>query len=345
MFASIHRSLQSKPLPLEKKLKIFLNYFVGPVLFVWLSWSIYRQVRQQSDLGQSWQMIRSAFSGPQAWKLGLVAILMLFNWGIEARKWQILVAGIQPVSFGKSFRAVFSGQALAFNTINRVGESAGRAIFLEEGNRIRGAVLSSVGSLSQIIVTIGMGLAALLYMRFGYGGAGMQLPGLSVFWLDTLTALISIGLVAVLFMYFRLAWLTRIIEKIPFIARHRFFVQKLEEFRFEELTGVLFLSLARYVVFVVQYVLLLQVFEVNIPFAAAASMVCVMFLVLAIVPTIALAELGFRGKVSLQLFGLFSSNTVGIVATAAGIWIINLIVPAIAGSLFLLGIRLFRNNK
>ena len=76
----------------------------------------------------------------------------------------------------------------------------------------------------------------------------------------------------------------------------------------------------------------------------AACMACVLFLVLAIVPTVALAELGFRGKVSIQLFGLLSANTIGILATAAGIWIINLVSPAIAGSLLILGIRLFRNR-
>jgi hypothetical protein len=69
-----------------------------------------------------------------------------------------------------------------------------------------------------------------------------------------------------------------------------------------------------------------------------------MLLVLAIVPTIALAELGFRGKLSLALFGLYSTNTLGIVATAAGIWIINLIIPAVAGTIFIVGIRLFRNK-
>jgi hypothetical protein len=73
-------------------------------------------------------------------------------------------------------------------------------------------------------------------------------------------------------------------------------------------------------------------------------LVCVMLLVLAIVPTIALAELGFRGKLSLSLFGLYSTNTLGIVATAAGIWIINLMIPAVAGAIFILGVRLFRNK-
>jgi len=329
---------------LNKQLKIFLNYIVGPVLFVWLSYSIYRQIQRQSDVHQSWNLIKSAFSGPQLGKLISVIIFMFINWGIEARKWQLLIGRIQPVSFGRAYRAIFSGQALAFNTLNRVGESAGRAIFLEEGNRLRGIVLSVVGSMSQIIVTFVMGLLALLYLRFHILDATHQLQGFSVFWLDGFIYAITVGIVLFILLYFRLSGFIRLLEKIPFIAKHKFFVQKLEDFHWQELTRILFLSFCRYVVFVVQYVLLLQVFEVNVSWAEAACMVSVMFLVLAVVPTIALAELGFRGKVSIQLFGLLSSNTVGIVATAAGIWIINLIIPAIAGSLFILGVRLFRNK-
>ncbi len=70
----------------------------------------------------------------------------------------------------------------------------------------------------------------------------------------------------------------------------------------------------------------------------------VLFLVLAIVPTIPIADLGIRGEVCIQLFGLLSSNTAGIAFTAATIWIVNLIIPALAGSLFILGIKLFRNK-
>jgi hypothetical protein len=69
-----------------------------------------------------------------------------------------------------------------------------------------------------------------------------------------------------------------------------------------------------------------------------------MFLALAVVPTIALAELGVRGKISIFLFGAFSTNTLGIVFTASAIWLINLVLPALAGSLFVLGIKFFRNK-
>ncbi|GAC1440311.1 MAG: hypothetical protein NVSMB63_06570 [Sediminibacterium sp.] len=269
---------------------------------------------------------------------------MLLNWGIEARKWQLLVQGVESVSYWKAFRAIFTGQALALNTLNRLGESAGRAIYLEEGNRLRGVVLSFVGSMSQIIITFSIGLIGLLYMRLTIPDTARSLNGMPVFWLNALMLALGMGVVVFVLMYFRLSWLIRLMEKIPWVGRHKFFVEKLEEFHWQELAGILFLSAARYAVFVVQYVLLLQVFEVAIYWRTAASMVCVLFLVLAIVPTIALAELGFRGKVSIQLFGLLSANTIGIIATAAGIWIINLIIPAITGTLFILSIRLFRNK-
>jgi hypothetical protein len=110
----------------------------------------------------------------------------------------------------------------------------------------------------------------------------------------------------------------------------------------KELTRILLLSFIRYLVFVLQYVVLLEVFGVAASMLDLAMMVAVLFLVMAMVPTIALAELGFRGKISLQLFGLLSVNTIGIISAAAGIWIINLILPAIIGSMLMLGVRLFK---
>ena len=128
------------------------------------------------------------------------------------------------------------------------------------------------------------------------------------------------------------------------LKKYSFFIQKLEEFHWRELLKVLLLSIARYAIFVVQYLLLLQLFKVEIAASSSVWLITIMFLALAIVPTIALAELGVRGKLSIYIFGLFSVNTLGILFTATTIWLINLVVPALAGSLFLLGIKLFRNK-
>jgi hypothetical protein len=172
----------------------------------------------------------------------------------------------------------------------------------------------------------------------------MQLAGLSVFWLDALTYVIISGLIALLLIYYKIADLTTLAEKIPLIYRYRIFIQGLEEFGTKELTRILLLSVLRFVVFIMQYLLALFIFGVNIHLIDAVSTTCVLFLVLALVPSITIAELGLRGEVSLQLFGLFSGNALGIVAVSTLIWLVNLIIPALAGSLFILGIKIFRNK-
>jgi len=329
---------------LNKKTKIFLNYILGPVIFLWLSWAIYRQIRQQAELQQSWDFIRHSFTGSGSWKIIAVVLFMILNWAIEAWKWQLLARHIQPVSFGGAYRSVLAGQSLAFNTPNRMGEPVGRVAFLGEGNRLRGIALAVTGNISQLLVTFWGGLAGLLYLRWNIAGSAGQLRGME--WLYNgfvFVATIAAGLL--LLLYYRLSWVTQKLERLKFIAKHRYLIAELENFHRSELTRILALSACRYVVFMVQYVLLLQVFEVRVSAADTVCMVSVMFLVITIIPSVSFAELGFRGQISLQLFGLLSANSLGIIATTAGIWVVNMVVPAVAGSLFLLGLRLFRTKK
>jgi hypothetical protein len=100
-------------------------------------------------------------------------------------------------------------------------------------------------------------------------------------------------------------------------------------------------------VFLTQYFLLFRLFNVDVSWWQGCWAVSVSFLVMAVLPTIALfTDLSLKGKISLQLLGLFSGNSLGIWATSVTIWFINLIIPALAGSLLILGIkRIFKNNN
>ncbi len=277
---------------------------------------------------------------------------MFLNWGIEARKWQVLVGSLEKISFVKAFKAVFSGQSLAVNTPNRIGEYVGRVVYLHEGNRLKGIALTIVGSLSQTIITLFVGLVGMLWMKDTVTGAIKDIltkvglldlyPGIVPIAYEVIFYGVLAGVAVMLLIYFELSWLTKLIERLPFVKKYSYLIEKLEDFHWRELTRILSLSTTRYVVFIVQYILLLQVFEVNIPFWEAAGLVSVFFLVLAVVPTISSIELSLRGLAAIELFGLVSTNTLGIIATAAGLWLINLIIPALAGSLFILGIKFFK---
>ena len=82
---------------LNKNIKIFLNYFLGPLLFLWLSFSIYQQIRNQSHLEASWLHIKESFQSAKVIYLLLTVLLMFFNWGLEAAKWQLDLQHKHPV--------------------------------------------------------------------------------------------------------------------------------------------------------------------------------------------------------------------------------------------------------
>ncbi len=274
-----------------------------------------------------------------------VFLLMTLNWGLEARKWQLLASKVQPISFWNAYKAILTGQAFALNTINRSGDFLGRILYLEEGNRLRAIGLSLIGSTSQILITFSLGFISLSILRFTLLDSQAILPGLSVFWLDALLIGMVPSILLVGLLYFNVALFIQWMGKVPYIRKYQFFIEKMETFHYKDLTRILLLSLLRYVVFVVQYVLMLKIFGVDASWPILLCLVSVLFMLMAMIPTIALAELGIRGKLSLELFGLVTTQQLSILAASAGIWIVNLIVPAIIGTVLLLGLRLFKQKE
>lgn len=318
---------------------------LGPILFLWLAYSIYQQVQHHKDLDRSWNFIKETLAQRGLILFVFVFLLMILNWGLEARKWQILASKVQPISYWSAYRAILSGQAFALNTINRSGDFLGRILYLEEGNRLRAVGLSLIGSMSQILVTFSLGFISLTILRFTLLDNQSILPGLSVFWLDALLIGLFPGISLFTVFYFNVSLVIKWVERIPFVSKYKFFLEKMENLHNKDLTRILLLSIGRYVVFVVQYVLLLKVFGVGASWQILICLVSVLFMLMAMIPTIALAELGIRGKLSLELFGLVTNQQLSILAASAGIWIVNLIIPAVLGTVFLLGLRLFKQKE
>ena len=329
---------------LNKNIKIFLNYFLGPLLFLWLSYSIYNQVKHQPDLKTSWIKIRQSLQSAEIWDLVIVVFLMIINWSIEAWKWKISIQNVQPMSFSRSFRAVLSGVSFSVSTPNRMGEYLGRILYMEEGNRLRVISLTIVSSMSQLITTLLAGSVGLFFIRKNID-TGNSIEGLDSFWLQVLQYGVIIVLVILTGFYFRLSLIINVADKLRNSSRYSWLISSLKDIDATLLLKLLSLSAIRYIVFVVQYFLLFRLFEADMEWWQCFWAVSVIFLVLAIIPTFAIAELGVRGKVSLKLIELFSTNSLGISIATATIWIINLVLPAIAGSLLILSIKIFKNRN
>jgi uncharacterized membrane protein YbhN (UPF0104 family) len=326
---------------LNRNIKIFVNYFLGPLLFVWLSWSIYQQVKQQPNLEEAWRSIRESFRSPLLWNLVATILFMVINWSIEAIKWKIAVRAVQKVSFLKAFKAVLSGVSFSVSTPNRVGEYLGRVLYMEEGNRLRTISLTIVGSISQLIITLLMGCIGLLLLRSDIEARGLVSP----LWMKVITSgTITVLLVLTLF-YLRLSWLIRWVDRLPGSSRFAYLVRALGDFNATLLLRLLSLSALRFLVFIAQYYLLFRLFGVDVSWGQTFLTVSVSFLVMAAIPTIAIIELVQRGKVVTTIVGLYSANELGMNLATAAIWFINLIIPAIIGSLLILSIKKIFSNK
>jgi uncharacterized membrane protein YbhN (UPF0104 family) len=326
----------------KSPIRLFIHYFLGPILFILLSWSIYRQLSNQQHLQKSWQQISDSFTSPRILYLLSAIVLMIVNWTLETVKWKLCIRRIQQIRFITAFKAVLSGVSFSVSTPNRVGEYLGRVLYMDEGNRLKAISLTITGSLSQLIITLVMGLAGLLTL-----GSKLETRGvLSHFWLKSILYGTIIALLILTILYFRLAGVARWFERIKGVKKYGWLFQALEEFNATLLLQLLSLSALRFLVFIVQYYLLFRFFGVDVTWEQTLWAVSVSFLVMAVIPTIALfTDLSLRGEISLKLVGLFSENHLGIWFASVNIWVINLIIPALAGSLLILSIKKILFNK
>lgn len=313
---------------MNKSRKIALNYALGSLLTVLLLWSLYHQVGSQLRKveGDAWK-----HTGPIGLLIATLLLLPL-NLGLEVRKWKLLAGMAQPITTREAVSSYLAGIAFSLITPNRIGEYPGRLLYLKRRSTFRLINVSILGSFAQLFTLFLFGCAGTLYFALtnDHWWGWLVLTG-------CLLATVGVGLV-----YSRLEiWLPRL-ERYPKLRKWVVYGKLLGRFSGREQALVLGLSLLRFGVFTAQYLLLLRWMNVPVPLAEGYLTAILFFWIMAVIPSVALAELGLRGQVGIWLFGRFSANTIGILGATAELWCINLMVPALIGSVLLLRLRLLR---
>lgn len=271
----------------------------------------------------------------------LVSFMMFLNWLVEAIKWRMLIDKIEKISILRALRAVFSGVTVSTFTPNRIGEYAGRVFCLKKANRIQAALITVLGSMSQLLTTIVFGSIAFLF-SFQY----LDQYNDSLFILHNNFILISIVLmvisVASLFLYFNIVNIIAKIKTISWISNIYSYIKVLSYYNKKELFQVFLYSILRYIIFTTQFFILLNLFEVYILYHHAIVLIMLMLLIISIIPTIAITEISLRGSIAVFLFSVFSQNILGILAATLFIWLINLVIPAFIGTIFIFTLKFFR---
>jgi hypothetical protein len=313
---------------MNKNTNIWLNYFTGAVISFFLLWSIYGQVVKQMTgaNGDVWKHTQ-----PNVY-LYLCIALMFFNTSLEGFKWYLLTRSVEPIKYTHAFASYLAGVAFSIITPNRIGEYPGRILYLGRNNTSKYINVSILGVVSQLSTVYIFGMAGLIYYNIAFPAF---LPKVA------LAACMIVNILA-LVIYWRFeSWLP-VLGRFRLLNRFAVYGKLLNRITGKTQILILVVSLLRFAIFTAQYLFLLKWMNVNIPLPAGFCLVALFFWIMAVIPSISLTELGIRGQVSIYLFQHFSVNTVGMLAATTGIWLLNLIIPSILGSLLIWRMRLLR---
>lgn len=334
-----------KVMKLLRKGKILVRYLLGPILLLVLVGAIIQELRSQQNLSQLLDGLRSAFTGATTgegifWLTTLI-ILMPLNWLLEAIKWRTAIGTLQLVSLFTAFKATLSGVSFSVSLPNRVGEYLGRMLYLDEGNRLKAIPVTVVASLSQLLLTLLAGILSVVYLF-----PVLTRPGLfSVSYLFLFIVAVLVGLLILLLLYFRIGGLAGRLLNLFDVKWLRYWAEGLSYFDKPRLTKMLWLSAARYGIFLLQYAAAFAVFNVSITSLELVTTISLCFLLMSVVPNFAIAELGIRGMLMVWVVGIYSTNKAGILLATLSIWLVNLILPAVVGALLLVGNRKLYTRK
>lgn len=326
----------------NKNIKLILNYVIGPLVFCILIFSIYQQMQNQLEKGISVNTITKALEGNGKRYFILVFFLMLVNWGIEARKWQICLTPITKISFLQAFKAIFSGATVAFFTPNRIGEYVGRMWYISKEHRVQSIPLTILGSIAQLTVTLSAGLLALGYWKW----IKTDIHPISTTLLNSLLLLSVLLTVILIIFYAKTKWVFEKIISIRWLTKLKPYLQALMSVDKAILCRLLVWSSLRYCVFIAQYWLMMEVFGIKLSVDVVMAIMATVFFLLAVIPTFGdLMDMGVRLKAGIYMVQNVTGNVTGMLASSLTIWIVNLVLPALIGSLLLLTIRIFNERK
>lgn len=311
-----------------KKKSIEVALKISVLLFFF--YSIYWILQQKSFEPNSWLLIQQHIFTPKSVVLLIFSLLLVpFNWALEALKWQKLVSKIEKLTFFEAFQGVLLGLSLSTVSPLMIGEYAGKILLLKSSERYRSFIGIFLGNFVQTLVSIFVGIIAYIFFIYNLHPTPLNLH-LGIILLLVLGFLIST------FLLFRLDIFSRIIQKI--------FKKKIEPISAEYLLPIIYLSFVRFIVFSIQFILILKIFAPNISFGVLMVGVGLIFLVKTIFGNLhTLGDLGSRTLISLYYFSFYGINSQLILAATLLIWCINVLLPALLGSLFVWQLKLSRH--
>ncbi|MBR4837912.1 MAG: flippase-like domain-containing protein [Bacteroidales bacterium] len=323
------------------KIRKFAETAIKILIVIAGCWVLYMKIIKNQDVAEMWESVKTSFSSTKnVLLMALAFVLMPVNMAFETRKWQKSILPIEKIPFRKAYMAIFTGITAGMMFPNRTGDFLGRIFILEKGNRIKAAMLTFVGNIAQMLVTVSLGCVAwVLFRQQNY------------FWYILILSLIII--VLGYFLYFNIHILRHLQRLIPKKWRPKAekYMEIFSSYSKKDLAVILLIAVSKYAVYSFQFVLLIWAFDVPLNYFQAMIPIMITYLLMTVIPYITITEIAVRGAVCIGVFeiwltmqGISSSFTMMVFFASTMLWLYNLAIPAVIGLFFIRKLKFIRSS-
>ena len=303
------------------------------------------------DIHYILNFLESSLSAHSSAGISLVILLLLvaLNWGGEVLKWRRLVHEVQPASWGLAWKSILSGVAMSNITPYRIGGYVARVALLPHENRLKAVSYLLLGDFAQLLVGVLAGSIATLMLI-----SQISIESATISTLEWAAWILLLNGFNGTLIFLGLKVLSKRLIKIKILKRWSNTIQGVQKTSHEQNALVLLgLSTLRFVVILLQYYLAYTLFGWNIDFITTLLVVAAFLLIYNFLPTFNLFEFGMT-KTAILLFLLETfygksciTFELALLVSCSSflIWLINLAIPALVGSIFVFNMNLFRNHN
>lgn len=261
----------------------------------------------------------------------LVVGLMPLNWGLEAVKWKVLVKPLADMSFISAVKGVLTGLSLSFVTPHGLGDYFGRV--MQANNPQRGRYIGAImlGRFCQMIPTLLFGTLGLYYIS-------------STIFLIYIACAVIVGIILLL-VFIAVRNRSGLMDKMRLSGKLKskinYYFGVISMYSTAEMLRIVSLSIFRYAVFAVQFGIILALFLPEISLQLNIAGVTWIFLSKSILPTFNfLSDLGVREFSAIYFYEKYPVDLMAVVSASLTLWLVNILVPTIAGAPLTLKMRL-----
>ncbi len=264
----------------------------------------------------------------------LLFLLMLINWLLETCKWWFLARKVHPIRFSEALGGVLAGLSLSFITPHALGDYAARIWHSPHQGRERMLGALFLGRWLQLWATL----------LFGIWGTYVLVNS------SHLSAHIFILIVS--FMLLIPVVMAIIKKQLPLWSQSQWKILRLAfdylaviiEYTSKELLIAFGLAVLRYIVFSLQFLLVLRTVGLPLPWHTLYAAVTWVLLAKSVLPTFNfLSDLGIREFSILYFFEGYAVSEVRLVLGSLLVWLLNIVFPTIAGLPFMFKMKIIRN--